>query len=706
MSGDVRGKHPPTCMNGDDGSGTRVSRWKCLECGEEFDWEWGKRPPACPSPSCPKPKGGPPRLQALTGPWVYFEDGRFVPERLAAELMAEERFITHRDSHVIYVYRGGVYRPWGEEAIRGACREKLGELARKGHVDEVVEAVRERTFRDPELFNSPPPNLVCVENGILDILTGELRPHDPDTIFLAKVPVRYDPQARCPRILKFLEEVCPDPQDALVLLEFGGYCLYRRYDFQQALMLVGEGETGKSTWLGVLRELLGRENVSGLSLQRLTRSRFAPAELFGRLANIFPDLPSEGVEDTGMFKALTGGDYITAERKFRHPFSFVNQAKLLFSANQIPPTKDLSDAYFRRWVIISFNQVIPPERRDPRLLEKLTEPEELSGLLNLLLGAFRRALRRGCLGYARSTEEVRQEYLRRSDPEAFFVQSCLATDSGWGVSKAVLYKMFQEFCREWKLVPVSDETFHRKLPGLMGGLSEIRPRFPPRQLGEKGRRERVWAGIKPREEAVEGVEVDTTDEGLKVVLNYSKITFLPAPPSGPGGPSGLGSSAKPTLGEALEKILSEEGDAPPAGPSGSETPSRETGQIPPKAASGPGGPSGPGSPLSKLAGETPPEEEGGSVGKLRQGENLDHPDHLDQKNLSESTRGDIQNVREGDTEKPRVEYTEVLLLGDVPYVVVGEDGKNYGPFRRGERVRVPKGLAGVLVSRGVATEVG
>jgi hypothetical protein len=85
---------------------------------------------------------------------------------------------------------------------------------------------------------------------------------------------------------------------------------------------------------------------------------------------------------------------------------------------------------------------------------------------------------------------------------------------------------------------------------------------------------------------------------------------------------------------------------------------------------------------------------------------LDHPDHPDQKNLSESTRGDIQNVREGDTEKPRVEYTEVILLGDVPYVVVGEDGKNYGPFRRGERVRVPKGLAGVLVSHGVATEVG
>jgi phage/plasmid-associated DNA primase len=161
--------------------------------------------------------------------------------------MAEERFATHRDSHVIYVYRGGVYQPWGEEAIREAYRRKLGELAREGHMDEVVEAVRERTFRDPEFFNSPPPNLVCVENGILDILTGELRPHDPDMVFLAKVPVRYDPEARCPRILRFLEEVYPNPQDALVLLEFGGYCLYRRHDFQQALMPVGEGETGKST---------------------------------------------------------------------------------------------------------------------------------------------------------------------------------------------------------------------------------------------------------------------------------------------------------------------------------------------------------------------------------------------------------------------------------------------------------------------------
>ena len=675
-------------MSGSDGGEARVARWKCLWCGEEFDWEWGSRPLGCPNPNCSRPEKKA-RLQALTGPWSYFEDGRFVPERLAAELLAEERFITHRDAHIIYVYRGGVYRPWGEEAIRGACREKLGELAREGHVYEVVEAVRERTFRDPELFNSPPPNLVCVENGILDILTGELRPHDPDMVFLAKVPVRYDPQARCPGILRFLEEVCPDPQDALVLLEFGGYCLYRRYDFQQALMLVGEGGTGKSTWLGVLRELLGRENVSGLSLQRLTRSRFAPAELFGRLANIFPDLPSEGVEDTGVFKALTGGDYITAERKFRHPFSFVNQAKLLFSANQIPPTRDLSDAYFRRWVIISFNQVIPPERRDPRLLEKLATPEELSGLLNLLLKALRRALRRGCLGYARSTEEVRQEYLRRSDPEAFFVQSCLAADSGWGVEKKVLYRMFQDFCREWKLTPLSDETFHRRLPGLMGGLSEIRPRFPPRQLGEKGRRERVWAGIKPKEEAVEGMEVDTTDDGLKVVLNYSEITLL-ARPSGPSGPS----STAP-LAETLEKILSEEGGAPPAGPSGPETPPRGSGEIPPKATSGPGGPSGPGSPLSKFLEETSEgrgEEGENSIGKLKWSENVDHPDHPDQpdaQNAEGSARGGA----------------EILLLGDMEYVVVGEDGKTYGPFRRGERVRVPKGLAGVLAARGVAAEV-
>jgi putative DNA primase/helicase len=482
------------------------------------------------------------------------------PSEVAQQLLATYRFLTPMDSQIIYVYEGGRYWELGEAWIEKRVQE-LYPRAKASWVHEIVEEIRHSTFCDPSKFNSPPPNLVCVENGILDILTGELRPHTPDLVFLAKLPVRYDPQADCPKIRKFLEEVCPDESDRRVLLEFFGYCLYRRYDFQQALMLIGEGETGKSTCLGILRALLGRESVAARSLQELVSDKFAVADLFGKLANIFPDLPSAGLADTGMFKALTGRDLIKAERKWGQPFTFENYAKLVFSCNQLPSARDQSDAFFRRWVIITFNQRIPPEKRDPKLLEKLTTPEELSGLLNLVVRALREALERGRLSYSRSTEEVRQEYLRRSDPEAFFVQTCLAADAGWGVAKKVLYRMFQEFCRMWKLVPVSDNTFHRRLPGLMGGLAEFRSSFPPKELGEKARRVLIWAGIRPREEVVEGMEVDTTYDGLKVVLGYNRLALSPeatVEDSSSGGQGCQGSS------DSCEKTSLQKESCPPS----------------------------------------------------------------------------------------------------------------------------------------------
>lgn len=81
--------------------------------------------------------------------------------------------------------------------------------------------------------------------------------------------------------------------------------------------------------------LLGGDNVSNIPWQGLG-DRFNKAELFGKLANIFADLPSKAIDDNGMFKVLTSEDYITAERKNRDPFSFRPYARFLFSCNEIP----------------------------------------------------------------------------------------------------------------------------------------------------------------------------------------------------------------------------------------------------------------------------------------------------------------------------------------------------------------------------------
>src|SRR3990170_3577435 len=115
--------------------------------------------------------------------------------------------------------------------------------------------------------------------------------------------------------------------------EWVGYCLWRNYEAQKAMLLIGEGHNGKSTAINLIKALLGIKNISCRSLQELELNRFAKADLYSELANLYPDLSDQALKSTGTFKMLTGGDPITAEYKFRNGFSYINYAKLTFSCN-------------------------------------------------------------------------------------------------------------------------------------------------------------------------------------------------------------------------------------------------------------------------------------------------------------------------------------------------------------------------------------
>lgn len=138
---------------------------------------------------------------------------------------------------------------------------------------------------------------------------------------------------------------------------------------QKAFVFLGAANAGKSTILSVVQDiLLGHDNVANIPWQD-PGERFNKAELFGRLANIFADLPSKAIEDNGMFKSLAGEDYISAERKNRDPFSFKFYARFLFSCNEMPRNYgDRSEGFYRRLIITPFTKPIPESKRDPNLL--------------------------------------------------------------------------------------------------------------------------------------------------------------------------------------------------------------------------------------------------------------------------------------------------------------------------------------------------
>ncbi len=104
-------------------------------------------------------------------------------------------------------------------------------------------------------------------------------------------------------------------------------------------MLQGNGSNGKSILLKVIIALHGLENICSTSLHRLCDDRFALAELYGKLINIFPDLSDKGIENDENFKGLSSGDLLTAQKKFAQPFQFMNYARQIYSVNDIPPVQ-------------------------------------------------------------------------------------------------------------------------------------------------------------------------------------------------------------------------------------------------------------------------------------------------------------------------------------------------------------------------------
>lgn len=390
----------------------------------------------------------------------YFDGkGKFIPKLLADDIMNSEQFITLMNRE-IYNWREGYYQPLGEIVIEERCEELLQQEFRKNRFSEVAEYIRASTFTVAE---EPPMNLVNVENGVLNILTRELIPSNSDYHFFNKLPLKYDPDCKGERVHQFLRDVTSSEEDAQVLEEMAGYCLYRGYPFHKALALVGDGANGKSTFLALVEEFLGRKNVSGKGLVDLEINRFAKASLFGKLANIYADLSDDTLQKTGTFKMLTGGDVIEAEKKFRDSFTFVNYAKLLFSCNKLPEVYDNTDAFFRRWIIIVFPNVFKGENCDPNILEKLTAPDELSGLLNLALNGLKRILENDGFSLAKSTEETREDYIRKSDPLAAFIMDCIEESQGSILLKQPLYSLFAFYCRGNNLPAVNKDTFFKNI---------------------------------------------------------------------------------------------------------------------------------------------------------------------------------------------------------------------------------------------------
>lgn len=407
---------------------------------------------------------------------------------LANYFIENNHVLTFNDTDEIYIYNEGVYSARGEKVIANFSQKVLDDASKNNHINEVLGHIKRLTYvkRDQTV---EPKNKICLKNGILNLETLQIESHNPETFFFNKIPVDYNSTADCPQIKKFLSEIVRN-EDVSLLQEFAGYCLYKEHFIHKAFMLVGGGANGKSTFITLLKSFLGQENVSAVPLQKLETNRFSISSLFGKLANLFADLPDKSLTGTSMFKMLVGQDLIPAEKKFKDEFSFENYAKFIFSANQIPKSPEDTDAFFRRWIIINFpNQFLA--NADKKLIKKLTTPIELSGFLNYAIEGLKKLIEHGDFSNTKSLDKVRDQYIRMSDSVQAFVIDHVKTRPDEHVEKKKLYTAYADYCRHMKYPIVSEATFHKELAKKIR-VEDFRPR-----INIDGREERptCWKGI-------------------------------------------------------------------------------------------------------------------------------------------------------------------------------------------------------------------
>lgn len=413
---------------------------------------------------------------------------RFLPGVLADHLSEEQLVFYAAEQH--YRYEGGVYREMSEMQAQKIARDKM--IPHECKMSQITDAEKQWRLNIQRSIHelNANPYIINLKNGLYNVLEDTLIPHTPEYYSTVQLNVSYNPNAKCPRFLQYLDEVINGDQIPLIQ-EMMGYFLVPVTRGQKCFVIVGEGGAGKSQLLLVLNDiLLGKENVSNVSWQALNE-RFKTAELFGKLANIFADLPTRNIDDNGIFKALVVEDYLTVEKKNKNPFSFQSTARLLFSCNNIPKNYgDRSEGFYRRLIIIRFNHAVPEDRKDPDLLDKLRM--EADGIFLFALEGLKRLMRNH---YRFSETEANraelQQYREDSDSVLSFVKDCCETgDDDFACGSMELFNAYKTYCEESGLKPYAQKKFVQQVllncPGAEKGVDKTGRRRIIRhvQLGE------------------------------------------------------------------------------------------------------------------------------------------------------------------------------------------------------------------------------
>ncbi|HBG5343817.1 TPA: DNA primase [Clostridioides difficile] len=387
---------------------------------------------------------------------IFFNSkGSFLFDEFAKYIKNNNHVIKINDQ--LHLYKDGIYVD-GQARIEAEMINNISNL-NKAKRSEVLSYLNLLISENTSMSEA---NLIAFKNGIYNIVDDFFIEFSPEFIITNKVNWNYNPGAYSKLVDKTMNKLsCGDFEIRMLLEEVVGYCFYRRNELRKAFILTGDKANGKSTYLDMIKTLLGDENTSALDLKELS-DRFKTAELFGKLANIGDDIGDEFIANPAIFKKLVSGDRVNVERKGQNPFDFNNYSKFLFSANNIPRIKDKTGAVLDRLIIIPFNASFSVNDKDfdPYIKYKLREQEAIEYLINLGLEGLKRVLKNRKFTVPDKVKKEILEYEEVNNPILGFFKE---VDKIENESTKEIYRKYQEYCILNGLQPISNIEFSRQV---------------------------------------------------------------------------------------------------------------------------------------------------------------------------------------------------------------------------------------------------
>lgn len=389
--------------------------------------------------------------------WLYFDGTRWVRDVTGeVERCAKEAARAIREEADLFDEPEKVWK-WERSSKN---KTKIFDMIRLAATEPGIAIEPSALDSDPWVLNA--------KNGVVNLRTGKIEEHSPDDLITRICDAEFDAEATSPEWDGFLAKLTDGDPELEAYLQRAIGCAVSGAENEKALFVfLGPGDTGKSTLLRIIMQVLGDYAIQAERNLLLSRAHephpTGIADLFGRRMAVCTEVNPEQRFDVALVKQLTGGDRLKARRMRQDFFEFDPTHTLFLACNDVPRFDPTDEALWNRHHIVPFSNRIPANQQNPHLADELLERSEAI-LAWVVQGCLE--WQRDGLGEPESLRSTKAEHRAKVDPVFRFIEEHFERDDSSSVEATLIYGLFKAFASANGLQELTQRKFGARLTSM------------------------------------------------------------------------------------------------------------------------------------------------------------------------------------------------------------------------------------------------